>query len=235
MPFLNENKALGLPVSSPFQEGTSNQDDYGVFEKDASIPWVAAPASSYMYYECTVGVLLDSGIVVHHRLPQIDYEADTLSSVDLEDPNVDKHTLIGVNLKSLDQYEDIVQRMAHSRYWFRLWGQALRVGYKVPIPSIKKVGNVPVVPHDQNPQWAYNRIFPQCNFAGVPVWHAQWSLWYTIPKPPRKDDIPVLDLAAHISDEAKPPTGMQPPFSPVDDNATVTAPVTFGAKPTASR
>lgn len=192
-----------------------------IVEQDVLIPWSSDPAASWVYFDCGIGVMLDSGIVTHNRLPQVDRTHDTLSSVDLAYPNLDKIIDAGVHLVSNDQYTDIVQRMGHSRYWFRLWGQALRVGYQIPIPAIKVIGGVPAIPHDKNPQWAYNRIVPGANYGGVPLYHAQWSLWYTTSKPPTRETEKELfvDPAAHINGAARLPNEIQVPFSDPDDNA----------------
>ena len=194
-------------------------DKAEISERGVLLPWPSDKAATWVYYDCVVGVMLDSGIVVHNRLPQVDRVYDTLASADLDDPNLDRLTGFGVNLKCVDQYKDIVQRMGHARYWFRLWGQALRVGYKIPIPGIKTIGGVPAIPYDKNPQWAYNSISPGGNYSGVILWRAQWSLWYTTAEPPISQKIPVADPSAHISADAKLPQGIQAPFSPVDDNA----------------
>lgn len=221
MPFNNNNVSDGIPKNSRFQVGRSDVDSATpVVERGAVLPWPTDPSLSWVYFDCAVGVMLDSGIVVHNRLPQVNNLADTLSAGDIEDPNFSVKTSDGVNLKCRDQYTDIVQRMGHARYWFRLWGQALRVGYKVPIPGMKMVGGVPAIPYDKNPQWAFNRVFPGGNYSGVVLWHAQWSLWYTTAVSPHDSkDIPALDLAAHINGDIAVPKGMQSPFSQPDDDA----------------
>lgn len=175
--------------------------------------------------------MLDSGIAVHNQLPQVNNTPDTLGSVLLDGADFEKVAGAGVNLRSMDQYQDIVQRMAHSRYWFRLSGQALRIGYRVPIPAIRLIGGVPAIPYDGNPQWAFNRIFPGGNYGGVILWHAGWSLWYTTAVPPTNNNIPTADASAHKSGNAPPPDGMQAPFSTSDSNAVPGAPRprTFGA------
>lgn len=195
-------------------------DDLGLtVEEDVLLPWPSDPNSSWLYFDCTVGVMLDSGIVVHNRLPQVDRTPDTLASMILSDPNLDKIAGPdggpGLNLVCNDQYKDIVQRMGHSRYWFRIWGQALRVGLRVPIPSIKSIGGVPAIPYDRNPQWAFNRIAPGGNYGGIILWHAGWSLWYTTAVPPRTNEIPEVEPMAHISSKSAGPSdrGMPSPFS----------------------
>lgn len=224
MVFKNENIAAKLQANAPFQVGRSDVDDNSTVEKGINIPWPSDPSGSYVYYDCAIGVMLDSGIVVHNRLPQVNNAFDTLSSIAFDDPNLDKLTGFGVNLKCLDQYTDIIQRMGHARYWFRLWGQALRVGYQVPIPGLKSIGGVPAIPYDRNPQWAYNSIAPGGNYGGIILWRAQWSLWYTTAEPTKNNTIPAADPSAHISGVAQAPAGIQAPFSQADDNAQVAAP-----------
>ena len=219
MPIKNNNRVAGLPPSSVFQVGVSNTDDDTVIEQDIRISWPSDPIGSYLYYDCSVSVVLDSGIVTHNTLPQVDGEADTLASVFLDRPGPDKVAGPGVNIKSNDKYQDIVQRMGHSRYWFVLSGQALRVGHRVPIPGMKTIGGVPAVSHDNNPQRAFNRVMPGGNYGGVILWHAQWSLWYTTAVPPYAQTIPEVDMAAHISGATPPPKSIQSPYSQADDNA----------------
>lgn len=221
MPFRNNNVASGVPKNSPFLVGRSNVDVASdVPERGIGLPWASDSEASWMYYECSVGVFLDSGIVVHNRLPQFDYEPDTLASCRLDDPRLDAVVVPGVNLKCRDQYQDVVQRMGHARYWFRLWGQALRVGYQVPIPGLVRVGGVAVIPYDRNPQWAYCGIAPGGNYSGVVLWRAAWTLWYTTAAPPQKNDIPAVDLAAHISGAIRQPGEVQAPYASPDDDAT---------------
>lgn len=220
MPFLNENRARGLPANGSPQVGRTNQDDDATIEAGALIPWSSDPAGSYLYYDCVVTVVLDSGIVVHNTLPQVNNLPDTLASAFLDDPAIDQITDRGINLKSRDQFQDLVQRMGHSRYWFNLSGRAMRVGYPIPIPGIKKIGGVDAYPHDDNPQMAINAICPGGNYGGVPLWRAEWSLWYTTIVPPTTDAVPAVDLAGHVTGASPLPRGgIQAPFSQADDNA----------------
>ncbi len=220
MPFKDNNVAVGLAKGASFQQGRANVDPNKAVETGLLLPWSSDPAGSYVYYDCAIGCMLDSGIVVHNRLPQVNRGVDTLSRTTLDDPNLDSLTGFGVNLKCLDQYADIVQRMAHARYWFRIWGQALRVGYQIPIPGIKTIGGVPAIPYDRNPQWAYNSIAPGGNYGGVILWRAQWSLWYTTAVPPNANTVPAADPSAHISGTVAPPAaGIQVPYSQADDDA----------------
>lgn len=220
MPFINENVAAGLPVDDKFQIGKSNFDNLGIIEKTTKIPWASDPAGSYVYYDCTIEVMLDSGIAIHNQLPQSDpSQPANLSANTIDQDNFDTINNIGVNLNCQDQYEDIKQRMGHARFWFRLWGEALRIGYQVPIPSIKKIGGVDAVPYDKNPQWAFNKIAPGANYGGVILWWARWSLWYTTLVPPTTNTIPIANMTAHISADVPPPKDMQVPYTQPDDEA----------------
>jgi hypothetical protein len=219
VPFKNTNVALGLSAKGPFQVGRNDVDPGTVAEKGVLIPWASDPASSWCYFDCAIGTMLDSGIVVHNRLPQVNKGFDTIAMSALDDPKLDVFKGNGVNLTCKDQYTDIVQRMGHARYWFRIWGQALRFGYQIPIPGIKTIGGVPAIPYDRNPQWGYNTIAPGANYSGVILWYAQWSLWYTTSVPPVNDTVPASDPAAHIVGTATLPTGMQAPFSQPDSDA----------------
>lgn len=229
MPFKNSNVASGIPLNDRYQVGISDEDSATpIIEQGSFLPWASESSASWVYFDCTIGAMLDSGIVVHNRLPQVNRTADTLASCDFAASNFDEVLGPGVNLKCKDQYADIVQRMGHARYWFRIWGQALRIGYQVPIPGIKLIGGVPAIPYDKNVQWAFNRIAPGGNYSGAILWHAAWSLWYTTAVPPTSNDIPAADPSAHISGQTAIPdkNGIQAPFSAPDDNATRRAPPT---------
>lgn len=225
MAFKNENVRAGIPKTSTFQVGDSDVDASrpGDRQNGFFLPFPSEPEFTWVYYECTVTAMLDSGIAVHNRLPQVNNTPDTLGACDYADPKLAELRSGGVNLSSRDQYADIVQRMGHSRYWFRLWGQALRVGMQVPIPSIRVIGGVAAVPYDKNPQWAFNRVAPGGNYGGMILWHAAWSLWYTTAAPPRTNSIPTGNPSAHIHGEAN-PRGVQAPFTQQDDNAVPSAP-----------
>ncbi len=215
----NENAVVGLK-SSTVKAGISDADTLGSnVESGVFLPFPSDPQATWMYYDCTLSSYLDSGIVVHNRLPQVNNAFDTLASCDIAVPTIDSLKGLGVNLLSNDAYTDIVQRMAHSRYWFRLWGQAVRVGLQVPIPAAVKLGDgTKLIPHDENPQHGYNRLAG--NWSGFPVYHAVWSLWYTTLTPPKVKVAPVApNLAAHIGDVSKLPTSVQSPFSQPDDES----------------
>lgn len=178
---------------------------------------IANRNANWVYYDVTLGCMLDSGIVVHQRLPQVDNAADTLASCNITDANIDSITGRGVNLVSSDVYQDIVQRMAHSRYWFRLWGQAMRVGQQVPIPGLKTISGVTAIPHDKNPQWAYNKIVG--NYSGQVLWYAYWDLWYTLASPPKVQQVPPQNPGVHIAGNAPALDSIQVPYTQPDDDA----------------
>ena len=217
---VKDENILAKVVGGTFQQGISNQDNGATpIEKEILLP-TPTERATWVYYDVALGCALDSGIVVHRRLPQVDNEADTLASCVITDPNIDVLTGRGVNLKSNDAFEDIVQRMAHSRYWFKLWGQAMRVGEQIPIPGLKTIGSVKAIPHDQNPQWAYNKIVG--NYSGQVLWYAQWSLWYTLASAPTTQQDPPQNLAQHT--DGKSYDGLQAPVSKPDDNAMAQGP-----------
>lgn len=230
MPFLNNNVASKLSKADKFQVGNSNVDSDRFSDKGIEFPWPNDPSTSWVYYDCQVELVLDSGIVVHNRLPQVDKAPDTLASCDFDDPNIDRRKG-GVNLRCNDRYQDIVQRMGHSRYFFRLFGQAIRLGFQIPIPSLKSVGGVPVVPYDKIPQRAYNRMAPGGNYGGVILWIARWSLWYTTAVPPTNNTVPASDPSAHIRGDASQPSGIQVPYSLPDDDAITNVPRTTTNQP----
>jgi hypothetical protein len=230
LPFQNENILDGLPKLGPFQAGRSDVDPGNTAEigKGGQVLGAPDPADSWLYFDCTVECVLDSGIVVHRRLPQVNNAADSLGASPLDAGNYNtltpdgSPTNAGVNLRSLDQYADIVQRMGHARYWFRLVGQALRVGYQVPIPKLVKIGGVAAIPDDgRAPQYAYNRIAPGGSYGGLILWHAAWSLWYTTAAPPTSGYVPAVDPTAGQVGTAPPtlPAFVQAPYSPADDSA----------------
>lgn len=210
----------GQAPGSKLQVGLYNVDS-GEQETKIRLP-VPSERASWLYYDITLGCVLDSGIVVHRALPQVDNTADTLASCDITDPNIDVITGRGVNLISNDSFTDAVQRMAHSQYWFRLWGQAMRIGEQVPIPQLKSVAGVTAVPHDKNPQWAYNRIAG--NYSGQVLYHAQWSLWYTLASAPNAQQPPLQNLAQHIAAGGDKSDSMQAPWTLPDDDAVPSGP-----------
>ena len=223
MPFnliKNENSAQGVSRGANFSAGVSNVDGLGIApEMGFLIPFATDPQATWVYYECVLSVHLDSGIVVHNVLPQVDNEPDTLASCNMDVPTIDSLKDLGVNLASLDQYTDVSQRMAHSRYWFNLRGQSIRIGLQTPIPAAVKLSDgTKLIPHDENPQNGWNRIAG--NWSGFPIYHAYWSLWYTTTKQPKVKIAPVApNLAAHIGDVKTLPDGMQSPLSQPDDEA----------------
>jgi hypothetical protein len=198
--------------------GVSDLDSGIILEKGAKLPWASMSRASYMYYDCYVQLYLDSGMVVHRQLPQSNpAKNDTLGTVFIGDKDIDEIKDMGVNSVSKDTYTDTVQRMAHAVYRFALRGQALRVGYQIPIPCMKTVGGVPAIPDDSTPQTAFNRILG--NYSGVALWHARWELWYTVAVPPKEDVLPPANLAAHIRGDQELPDNIQVPWTYPDVHA----------------
>ena len=224
--FLNENVAHGLPANAQYQAGISNIDPQGTPpENGITLPVLSDPSASYDYFENHLEYVLDSGVVTHRYLPQFNGVAnpDTLSSYDVfasQPSTIDG----GVNLVSNDDYEDIVQQMAHSRYWIHMYGQGVRIGRQIPIPGlVGTIGGVKATPDDERPQTAFNKIVG--NYSGQVVFYARWSLWYTLTEPPNASQSnsgmgPVPpNLAAHAGQDDNADNGVQVPFSEPDDEA----------------
>lgn len=218
MPFRNENIAAGIQRNSPFQVGVTDVDAGLLIENNIGIPIAVDNDATWVYFDCTISVMLDSGIAIHHPLPQVDRGIDTISSNGYGSDDFNQLTN-GVNLECINAYTDITQRMAHPRYLFRLFGRALRIGKQIPIPGLVSIGGVPAVPYDNNPQWGYNSIAPGGNFGGVILWRAEWSLWYTTLTPPTSNFIPAADPAAQIALGVEELDAIQSPFSQTDDSS----------------
>src|ERR1041385_2810899 len=129
--FQDENLANKPPLASdnPFQVGVSNFDPPGSGTEDnIKIPVIADDevAATWLYYECTIKCYLDSGIVVHRTLPQSNRYVDSLGCCDVADKSNASIIDQGVNLRSegtsVDLFQDVVQRMAHSIFRFNLVG-----------------------------------------------------------------------------------------------------------------
>lgn len=236
MPFISEREAQN--ANRDYEPGISHSDDSNFLEQGVLFPWLVDPEVSWLEYQCFVECHLDSGVVTHRPLPQSTLrtrpgsppipDADTLSTFNVYDPkmgssgvpgnnNLNTRTL-GVNLKSKDDFEDVPQRMAHSIYRFCLKGHAIRVGYQIPIPRLESIGGIPAVPDDDPPQRASNRLVG--NNSGIPIYMAQWELWYTVAVPPKEAALPPPNLAEHIRADRAVPDGIQVPVSLPDDNTT---------------
>lgn len=221
MPFVNENVAEGLPRDAAYQVGVSNVYPPSTpIETGVKIP-TPLDRANWVYYDIALECMLDSGIVVHRRLPQVDNTYDTLASCDISESNVDLLKGLGVNLKSNDTFQDVVQRMAHSQYFFRLHGRAARLGDQIPIPSLKYIAGVTAIPYDNEKQFAYNKIAG--NYGGQVLWKAEWSLWYTLASAPKAQQTTPQNLNLHI-DATSRDEGMQAPLSLPDDNSVSSRP-----------
>jgi hypothetical protein len=221
--FQSENVLQGLSDNADFQPGVSDLDSLGTApEQRVGFGWPIDPELSWLEYMSWIECYLDSGTVVHRALPQSVQAFDTLAQTSIDDPNLSKNKN-GVNLKSQGNFKDLVQRMAHSVYRFCLKGRALRAGYQIPIPSLKSVGGVQAIPDDEMPQKAFNMLWG--NNSGVPIYLAQWALWYTVSVPPTKAQDPPPDLADHIAASDPVPSSIQVPVTVPDDNAVTTSPV----------
>jgi hypothetical protein len=219
----DENAAAG--AKGNVLAGVSNIDNGSKNEIGYKLPWVKEPTQTWIDYDCSIEVFLDAGMALHKSLPQTATEADTLGSVVVSplDINMDGSTN-GVNLSSNGNYTDTVQRMATSTYVFRLRGFGLRIGYQIPIPRLVKVAGINATPAER--QWAYNKAF--ANFGGIPVFVAEWDLWYYVSVPPKEAQLPPPNLAEHIRADAVLPDGVQVPVSQPDPNAVVALPEAQG-------
>jgi len=220
--FENENVLRGLTdnFEGP-QSGVSNQDTGSSPELNLSFPFTSDPSSTWLFYDCWIECELDAGMALHKPLPQSDFTPDTLATADINQTNFDTLSS-GVNTTSNGDFEDIIQRMATSTYIFKLRGTAVRVSYKIPIPGLVSVAGVAATPAER--QWARNVLIG--NFGGVPMFRAEWDLWYYVSLPPNKEQLPPDNLAAHIGGQGGLPTGtgVRIPNSVPDWNAVSSLP-----------
>lgn len=221
---------MPLPFVYPLAGAPGSIDaDTGVQpETRLQLPWALNPETSWLDYRCWLENMLDPGMVLHKPLPQKASTPDDLGSVAMDDGGIDK-ARGGVSLTGTGVL-DVIQRMATSTYAFALKGWGLRVGFEIPIPRLVSVGGVDAVPGIQR---AYNMIVG--NFAGVPVFYAQWNLEYMISSSPGVSSpglggaslvgAPVpFNPALHIRPDAELPEGIDFPDSQTDQNSTPAAP-----------
>lgn len=228
--FTDENLSNRLPAgaSYPVQAGVDDQDIGAFAETGFGLPWLIDPVNTWLNYRCTIEADLDAGIAIHKPLPQGspgEMIMDSLGVTDVYDPRLAAGANEGVRTVSQDEFADVVQKMATSSYRFLLRGWAVRAGYQVPIPKLVSVAGVRAIPLAR--QWGVNEVVANC--CGVPVFLAQWELWYGVTLPPSKNVLPPANLAAHIRADAKLPDEMQVAYSLPDSNA-VKQP-TFGQAP----
>lgn len=181
-------------------------------EDSLSLPWLTDPEASWIDYRCWVEVDLDAGMALHKPLPQSDPAADTLASTFLGGKDFASST-DGVNLKSKAGGQDIVQRMATSTYGFVLKGFGTRVGYQVPVPGLKAVGNQDAVPSGR--QWTTGNIIVGNMMGGIPVFFCAWELHYMVAGPLKAAKAPTPDNPAlHILANAELPVAVLLPVRP---------------------
>ncbi len=213
-PFINEI----FPGQTQANTGVTVTDPASVFpDQGMDVPWAVNPLASWLGYQCWVEVSLDAGMALHKVLPQGNPNVDTLGSIAINDPRGDVVTA-GINMSSQSQATDIIQRMATSEYRFVLRGTGMRIGYKIPIPKLLKVGNATPVP--EGVQRAANLIVG--GVAGIPLWFAYWELPYVVTSPlGSQAEAPVpYNLAAHQRPDAQLPLAILLPRSSKDDRAT---------------
>ena len=208
-----ENQAQGV-TGSTFQAGVNDLDNNQLIETGITLPWNTDPKTSWVYYELGLGCQLDSGIVLHKALPQSAQPIDTLASGNVMDPAF-AAIVNGPNQVSGGSYTDVVQRMATSDYRFFLKGKALRVGYQIPCPGLKTICGITAYP-DQK-QYYYPYLVG--NYGGVPLWYAEWELWYFLAGPPKTQQVPPPNIAQQITGSQVVPKAIQVPWSQSDQNA----------------
>lgn len=216
---LDENTAAGLVpgTSTSVQQGVTDADDGTVIEQGSQLPAPNSPQAGWLLYDCELEVRLDAGLVKHMPLPQSAFTPDTLSSVDVANPAVQDSLKTGVNLVSnRGGVPDVIQQVATSDYLFILRGYGLRVAYQIPIPGLVTVAGVPAYPHPRQ-----RVIGPKLagNYGGVPLWFAEWELWYYVTLPPRGGQVPPANLAMRIRGDALAPDFVQAPYGVPDANA----------------
>ena len=201
--------------SSSAQAGVNNLDKNQRVEKPLSFPWISDKSASYVAYQNRIEIDLDAGMALHKPLPQSSQYVDTLASVYITDKEMDQR-VAGANLKSKGSYKDVIQRMATSTYTFKLIGFALRVAYKIPIPGLRSVAGVAATPGE------FQNVVDNLlvgNYSGIPMFFARWELWYYVVLPPKSEQVPPPNLAAHIKGDIALPKadeGLPLPYSGTD-------------------
>lgn len=185
-------------------------------ELGVTFPWFIEPELSWLSYACWIETELDNGIVTHMPLPNHNDDPETLGIHYIDSKKYPAETEKSVNGQSDAKWKQRQQRMANAYYRFNLKGRATRIGYQIPIPKLKMVAGreaVPLSPPLCPGQKA--RCILLENYNGVPLYYADWSLWYTILEPPKEPIKPPDNLAQHIKvDDALPKNGVQVPVTP---------------------
>jgi hypothetical protein len=180
----------------------------------ATLSWLKHPEATYINYGCRIECLLDPGTALHKPLPQSAQPYDTLGTYDVAAVDTDL-IVTGENLRSAGSYRDVVQRMATSTYRFLLTGFGVRVGFPIPVPSLKTVAGVPAIPANQ---WVQgNQVIG--NLCGIPVFNNAWRLWYYVTAPPARAQVPPPNLADRIAADVTLPDVLSVPVAPNDYNA----------------
>jgi hypothetical protein len=127
--FQEENRTRRFPQGTTVLGGRDNDDSGNPIEEGFGLPWMVNPRLTWVDYNCWIECYLDSGLAIHRPLPQSNDAVDSLSSQTISPLDVNAPSQKeGVHLVSKAKYQDVVQRMATSRYRFGLKGYGLRAG-----------------------------------------------------------------------------------------------------------
>ena len=193
-------------------------DNFGSPEITGQVMTPPDPVQSFLIYQCEILPELDPGTILHKPLPQTAQPVDTLGVYNVTDGKAGEQfsSPVNINLKSNWTQADIVQQAATPTYMFCLKGHGLRVAYPVPIPNLENnaLGGTLIIPANPHKIKA-NRIV--ANFNGLPVWYAEWELWYYCPVPPQMSKnvgtTAAPNLAEKLDGTAPLPEKIQEPVS----------------------
>ena len=124
------------------------------------------PSQSYLDYQMSVVVdrELPTSRQAVMQSPETDYAGGQISNM------ADQTTQEYPRREGTD---DLIQVGGRPRYSFRLVGQARRVGYPVPRPTVSKIGEAD--PIERQSTFVQR---PESNMLGVPVYQAAWNISY---------------------------------------------------------
>jgi len=178
------------------------------------------PRASWLEYENTLIVDLDTGMVVHKSLPQENYDVDDLGTVDAYATSMPayKSPTGGMNTISESGQSDFAQRAATSTFTIKLRGYAKRAGYQVPVPKLVSFGGV-------TPTLLRQRVTspePVANYSGIPIFARAWEMTYQLTAPPTSQQLAPQNPAQRIAANTKPTRVMAPVSVPETERTTGT-------------